>query len=148
MEDTLEALIHHQWHNGSTHHGTPESCVQLGNSETKVFCYRKTSPGALQCSFCGPHTQFRVHITARSGRCFPGPQLALLPPQPSASTSAKAGMKEAFQRKQTDPVTPDKRLQEVVSWHSSWHAQEPFVYNQALPLPAMWVLLTPASTHC
>lgn len=88
-----------------------ESCMQLGNSETKVFWYREKSPGALQCSFCGPHIQLRVHITASGGRCFSGLQLAPLPPQPNASTSARACMKEAFQRKQTNPVTPDKRLQ-------------------------------------
>lgn len=76
-----------------------------------------------------------------------GLQLALLPPQPNASTSAKAGMKEAFQRKQTNPVTPDKRLQEVVNWQSSWHSKEPCFYNQTLPLPAISVLLTPTSTH-
>lgn len=76
-----------------------------------LFWYRNKSPGALGCSFCGPHTQFHVHITVPGGRCFSGLQLALLPPQSSASTSAKAGMKEAFQRKQADPVTADKRLQ-------------------------------------
>lgn len=107
--------------------------------ETQVSWYRKQSPGAPQCLLCGPDTQFHVHITAPGGRCFSGLQLALLPPQPSASTSAKAGMKEAFQRKQAAPVTPDKRLQWVVK------LAELLALPRALflqPLPAMCVLLT------
>lgn len=67
--------------------------------------------GSLALLLWFPHTALCVHICAAGERCYSGLQLALVSPLPNASTSAKAGMKEAFQRKQTNLVTSDKWLQ-------------------------------------
>lgn len=97
-----------------------------------------------------PHPILCAHIGTAGERCCWGLQLAPFPPQPSAHTSAKAGMKGAFQRKQTNPVIPDRSLQYIASWQSSWHLEALRIYK-ALPLLAqaqyflLCVLLLPAS---
>lgn len=98
--------VHPPWHT----HSLRAAC-NLETQRAKVSGAEESPQGLLSVLFVVPTPQFHVCITAPGGRCFSGLQLALLPPQPSASTSAKAGMKEAFQRKQTDPVTANKRLQ-------------------------------------
>lgn len=110
--------IHHQRHNGSPPTATGfESYMCLGNPDIPLIQQKKEeekkkSPGALQCSFCGSHIQFScVHSLAAGERCYSGLQLVSLPQQPNATKSTKADMKESFQRKQTNPVSSDKRLQ-------------------------------------
>lgn len=67
MEDTWETLIHHQWIYSPWHTNSLRAATWKLRDQSFL---RRRSSEALQCSFCGPHTKFGVHITAPGGKMF------------------------------------------------------------------------------
>lgn len=120
-------------------HPQPESSMQLRNSESKGFWYRRKSPGAPQCSFCGPHTpvpcvhhctRWKMFLRARAG---PAPTTA-----------------QCFNKCQG---WHERSLSEKTDWPSHCKQEAAIVYKMAelLALPrALFLQLgsSPASHVC